>query len=281
MRLGKLWVTLLISLTPLAAEGAVRYEFQQTTRTEPSRENNKVVVGSVYLDRGMSRVDYAKESTVGAGTWVIARNGGRDTIYVDPASRTYLSRTRGDLAETISGVQLQVSNLKIDRQNLGSGPVIAGYPTDHHRLTATYDVSISLGPVPLVQHVSTVIDKWTTPAFGDAGSEFFRGGAPRTGNAEIDRLIEAETLEVPGFPLRQVTTITTEVSEKNLPRSSQIQIDRSRRQVTEMTVTRIGRAESDPSLFQIPSGYRPIDAAALAAGPGNFQNLTPSPVEQN
>lgn len=277
-----LLATIVISLVlPISAQtGAIRYEFQQITKTDPPTDRAKVIVGSVYLHQGMSRVDYSPASTSGAGTWVIARNGGRNAIYVDPESKTYLVHSSPELSESLRGVQLQISNLKLDTRNLGTGPVIAGYPTDHFRITATYDVSISLGPIPLVQHVQTVIDKWTTQAFGDVGSNFFGGkNIPHSGDPGIDRLIEAETTEAPGFPLRQVTTITTNLSDRNLPKSSEIQVQRSRRQTTEMLVSKVGRADPNPALFQIPAGFKPVDQSSLLGDTGTFQNLTPEPVQ--
>ncbi|MDX1582145.1 MAG: hypothetical protein R3338_00935 [Thermoanaerobaculia bacterium] len=263
--------------TPLIAADAIQYEFQQITKTDPPSDKAKVVVGKVFLDQGMSRVDFGESSTAGAGTWVIVRNGGRDSIYVDPETKTYYVHSKGNLSDTLRGVNFEVSNLEIDSKYLGSGPVIAGYPTDHHRMTATYDVSISLGPIPLVQHVRAVMDKWTTLAFGDAGSHYFQGNLPHSGDPEIDRLIEAETVEIPGFPLRQITTVTTKLSESNLPRNSQLQVRQSQKRITELVVTRIGRAESDPSMFRIPAGFKPLDDASLATGSGNFDN--PNPIE--
>lgn len=262
-------------VTPLAAADAIRYEFQQITKSDPPTDGGRMLMGSVFIDRGMSRVDYSEESSAGAGTWVISRNGGRDTIYVDPESKTYYVHSKGELSATLRDVDFEVSNLKIDSKSLGGGPVVAGYPTDHYRLTATYDVSIALGPIPLVQHVQAVIDKWTTLAFGDAGAEYFRGNVPHSGDPEIDRLIEAETMEIPGFPLRQITSITTRLSDTNLPKGSQLAVQQLRRVTTELVVTKIGRAESDPSKFQIPSGFQPIDEASLAAASGNFRDLTP------
>lgn len=258
-----------------AAPGAIQYDFKQVTKTDPPSEKPRITSGSVYLDQGMSRVDYSKDSTSGAGTWVISRNGGRDTIYVDPKSKTYLVHSTGDLSQTLSSVQLQISNLQLDSRNLGSGPVMAGYSTDHYRITATYDVSISLGPIPLVQHVETVIDKWTTAAFGDVSEIYFRGNLPHSGDPEIDRIIEAETTQAPGFPLRQVTSITTTLSSKNLPKNTQIEVPRRRRQTTELIVTKVGRADSEPSKFQIPSSYQPIDQSSMLGETGSFQNLTP------
>ena len=272
--------SVIISLvSPLAAQtGAIRYEFQQVTKSDPPTERAKIIVGSVYLDQGMSRVDYAENSTSGAGTWVIARNGGRDSIYVDPKSRTYLVHSAPELSESLRGVELQISKLKLETTELGTGPVIAGYPTDHFRITASYDVSISLGPIPLIQHVQTTIDKWTTQAFGDVGSHFFGGkNLPRSGDPGIDQLIEAETTEAPGFPLRQVTTITTTLSESNLPKRSQIEVPRSRRQSTELLVSKVGRVASTPELFQIPAGYTPLDQSSLLGDTGTFQNLTAEP----
>lgn len=278
MRKSLLAVVAFLLVLPLgAAPSAIRYEFQQVTKSDSSNERPRVLIGSAFLDRGMSRVDYASESTAGAGTWVISRNGGRDTYYVDPATKTYFARSSGELSDALDGLQFKVSNLKIESKYLGSGPVIAGHPTEHHRLKATYDVSIALGPIPLVQHVQTVIDKWTTLAFGDVGATYFSGNLPQSGDPEIDKIIEAETLQISGFPLRQVTTVTTKLSNSNLPKSSQIQVERSRRQSTELLITKIGRAESDMSLFQLPAGYKSLDEASLSGGLNHFQTVTPQP----
>lgn len=263
----------------IGAPGAIRYEFQQVRQFDSPNERNVFLVGTVVIDDGMTRTDYGPESSAGAGTWVISRRGGRDMIIVDPETKSYFVRQPLSFAEAMKTVNMELSKLKVDTRLIGSGPMLAGYPTEHHRITVTYDIAIQLGSIPLVQHVETVIDKWTTLAFGEIAPGNLLLNLPQIGDPTVDKIIEAENTGVPGFPLRQVTSVTTRVSDRHRTRSSKLEVERSRRQTTELRVTKIGRVDPDPSLFSIPAGYRKIENVARSGRSESFEitPVTPDP----
>ena len=248
-------------LASFSAEGAIHYEFQQVKSSSTPGSKPVVLIGTATIDGVKSRVNVQEGSSSGVGRYIVTTNGGLDYSVVDPESESYIVRQRGEAARGVQALGVQIDKMKIDQEYLGSGPKIAGYPTEHYKLTANYDVSISFGGFDLKQHVVATIEKYTTLAFGDVAPTFFES-TPSTGNAEIDKLIEAETTKVPGFPLKQRISIVSTLDERALPRASMIEVAPSRQRVTELTVSSIGRVDPDPASFRVPVRFQRVDGAS-------------------
>ena len=140
---------------------------------------------------------------------------------------------------------------------LDDGKVIAGIPTDHYRLTMTYDISVTFRSMPLKQSVRTIIDKWSTVRFGDIADVAF-GSPVQTGNDKIDELISAETTKIKGFPLRQMVSITT-INNTGQTLGSKLVVPTTRTKTRETTVTAISEMAADDKMFRVPKGYQRTD----------------------
>lgn len=268
-----LMAVIVASVAATAAAG-IKYEFQQIKRSSQAGEKPTILIGEAIIDGEKSRIEYLEGSSVGVGQYVVTTNGGRDTTIVDPATMTYYTRSAVNTTEPMRRLDIEVRNFEWDSQMLGTGPEIAGYPTEHHRIRLEYDLVLSIGPLEMTNRIETVIDKYTTLAFGDVGSAFYRDGLPTTGNPGIDRIIESQALRIPGFPLRQTVRTTSTVDEKTLPRNSQIPLERQKVQTTEMTVTSIERIGVKPGVFQIPLSYSRIEGTPLLPAVGELSPVT-------
>ena len=159
-------------------------------------------------------------------------------------------------------------------------PVMAGLPTDHYRMTATYAITVVFGTISLTQNVETVIEKWVTTAFGDVGASFLLTGPPKTGNVNLDKVLDAETADVKGLPLRQLISISTS-SEAAKGRRSELKISPVKKQTSEMIVTSIqALATVSPVMFQVPSTYKKVDNIRGTVDQDPVTNLSLEPVAQ-
>src|SRR5262249_31908042 len=117
--------------------------------------------------------------------------------------------------------------------------------------------------IPLKQRVKTEVDTWSTPQFPAVSTMSFLS-AMRTGNPDIDKLLDVEITRVKGFPLRQ--TVTTRTMADLPPRRSEIKTPTSRTIVREMWVTAIREVAPDSALFTVPPTYRRADAQEAPKG---------------
>jgi hypothetical protein len=260
-RHGILAILLLAAWT--TASAGIEYEFHQTTRSEVDGIPASDVGAKAVIDRDRSRIDYLSGTLYPPGSYVISLDSSRRMIFVDPATKTYSEVNTARVATVMGGQQVSVKNLKIDVQILNDHPIIAGYPTDHYRVHTSYDLTMMMATIPLTQAVNTVIDKWTTGAFGDVADTYLAGGAPRTGNADLDQIIDAETSKTKGFPLRQVFAITTGGFGQQKDPNTKIHVG-VRRQTADMTVTSIRSVDVHPSQFQVPADYKKAESSHSA-----------------
>jgi hypothetical protein len=254
LRIPLSFLLLAAGLAP-AASGAVRYEFKQVTKSDIESIPSGDLSGRVVLDGARSRVDFLGGSLYRPGTYVIALDSARRMMFVDPSKKRYSEINASNAAPPLSGTDIKISNLHADLQNLDDHPIIAGYRTNHVRLQTTYDITIMFDTLPLKQSVNTIIDKWVTTAFGDAGELFLVAGAAKTGNPDLDKLIDAEAMKVKGVPLKQVITIATGSDVAGRNSSSKLQLAQVRKQNSELVVTDIREVKTEETDFQVPPAY--------------------------
>jgi len=264
-----LLVALLVAATPCF--GAVQYEFTQVTRSDSQLAAPVRLIGRAVVEGDRSRVDYLEGSTAGAGSYVVSTNGSRDLLIVDPSTQTFARRHATDASRRLDTLGVKISNLKLELGDSVRGPNIAGYPTTYWRLIATFDITVMIGSIPISQHVTTTIEKWTTEDFGDVLPSFFVRSPYQTGDSELDRLIEAETTRISGFPLRQVITVSSRLADQG--RAAAVNAS-SRNQRTEVLVTSIVRSTVQDSFFQVPPGFREASEVAAEKDPGGVHILS-------
>jgi hypothetical protein len=96
-------------------------------------------------------------------------------------------------------------------------------------------------------------------AYAGVGESFLAGGGIRTGNADLDDLVDAENTKIKGFPLRQTVEITTVNGNPSAP-GTKIPLKQTRTQTRDLTITAIqSTTEVAAALFQIPPGFHKAD----------------------
>ena len=249
-------VMVVLLLTGHAAFAAVQYEYFQTTRSEGD-ERPADFNARAFIDGQRSRIDFISGNTYPPGTYMISTDGARRLLFVDPTQKLYTEVSTLGIASAIGSSNIVVTNLQSSVTRLDDGRVIAGIPTDHYRLTMTYDITVMFRDMPLKQSVRAIIDKWTTVRFGDIADVAF-GNPAQTGNEKIDELISAETTKIKGFPLRQMVSVTT-INNTGQTLGSKLVVPATRTKTRETTVTAISEMAADDKMFRVPAGYQRTD----------------------
>lgn len=260
------------------ASAAVEYEFRQITHSDLENIPPTDFTGRAVIDGDRSRVEFLSGSGYRPGTYLISTNGSRALTFVDPAKKSYIEVNAGSVSTALGSTRISITNKKVDLTQLEDHPTIAGLPTDHFRLVLTYDIALSLGTLTLTQKVSTIEDKFVTQAFGDVGESFMASGALKTGNPEIDDLVDIENTKVKGFALKQVISTTTTSGEFN--GLSAKWTPRNITTTREITVTSISPKASVPNaVFLVPAGFHKADPAKddSQKTPLHVLSMEPSP----
>src|ERR1051325_8249213 len=183
---------------------------------------------------------------------------GARLFFVDPAKRWYTEFNAAGAVTAIGANNIKIENLRSDNKDLGDGPVMAGAPTRHFQLAIDYDVTLIMKQIPLKQSVHTVIDSYTTSKFGDLSLHILANGV-RTGNSEIDQLLDLETTKMSGFPLKQTVSIRMTLQTRAV--NSQLKLTPTQTVVREVQVTAIRELEPKATDFSIPAGFTRADAS--------------------
>lgn len=259
-----LWIGVVAGVVlTIHASAAVLYDFKQTSRSAARDGTPVVVEGRGVIDGDRSRVDFTGGNGYRIGSYIITRDGADDVLMVDPRSKSYAAVDLSSLADRIASGQIEITNLKTKVELLKDHPMVSGFPTDHYRIETSYEITWKGGPLPLTQSVATVVEKWTTTAFGDVAGSFVDDSVFRTGNAEFDELLSAELGKVKGLPLRQVTRVTTSGTGNLARPSANLGVAPSRVQTNEMLLSNIRMETVPAAYFEVPAGFLPVDPGSV------------------
>lgn len=255
----RLLVTLALASIAVPSFAAIRYEFMLKNTSDDAAKPSSDMTGRATIDGFRSRVEFISGNLYPPNTYVISTDSTGRLYFVDPARQWYSEVNTAGIATALGASNIKIENLKSNTETFPDHSEIAGLPTDHYRISISYDITVSMKSIPVKQHVETDIESWTTTQFGDVPQSFLtRGG--RTGNAELDRLLDSETARVRGFPLRQLVTTRTKY---NVPARSKLDRPGSRTMTRETWVTKIQQTTAEPSQFIIPVSYRRADQPEL------------------
>jgi hypothetical protein len=258
----KRWlVALSILLVAQATLAAVQYEFRQTSRSDTDSIPPSDLTARAILEGQNSRVDVIAGNEYPPGTYVISTDGSKILVFVDPTLKQYVEVNAASAAASIGARKIVINNARHDMQKLDDHPVIAGQRTDHYRLTLDYDMTLQFGTIPIKQNIHTQIDKWTTVVFGDL-TDTFAAASIRTGNEQLDGILELETTKIKGFALHEMMTTVTTSARTAVP-GSPLQISPSHTRTREITVTAIQETKPSPADFVVPVTFHRVDPGAV------------------
>ncbi len=198
------------------------------------------------------------------GAYLITRDGGKTIYMVDPKEKTYaewdLQAMMSMVGSVMNGMgpllKMEFSDPKVEKLLEEDGGTVAGQPTTHYRYRTTYNMKVKVLGMGQETAVENIQDVWATNKLQDiALGVWLRSDPPRTGNANLDKLVASEVDKTKGFPLKTVT-VSTSTNKKGKPTVTR----------TTMEVTKLDTgATVAESSFQIPAGYQETQILPQAA----------------
>ena len=233
-----------LAATSVMARAAVTYDFQSVS----SGTHETTVAGTATTDGGRMRIDITRgnSAVLRDNTVALSINGGSALRIIDPSTRTYydidLDRLLGGVAALVKQldglVTVRVENVKVATRDAGDGGMIEGYATRRAVIDSEYDLILNAFGQPSTIHVVTNVERWLTHELPD--SSVFQLAGAKSGIADIDKLIEAQSGAARGFPLKQITTVSANEIHST----------------TTMTVSDVRTDAVDEARFATPRGYR-------------------------
>lgn len=244
-------VLFLIALPALAG---VTYDFQSTS----SGVANAVLGGKVAIDSGRVRMDIKSGDNLmfRENSFILSSDGGKTLSVYDPSAKTYyvinlqdLIGMNGGLLGALGGmISVNFSNPSVTVKDLGDGGMIEGYPTRHALVNAAYDIAIDAMGNKATTHMAMSTEVWATDKLSAEFSNFLQTKSLRTGYAELDKMIEAQSGAINGrFPLKEVTTVHLTQNGSDITTTNT------------STVSNIETKSLAVSMFAAPAGYVKVD----------------------
>ena len=227
-------------------------------QSETTGLRNATINGTVAVDGTHMRMDVAQGDNMifKDNSIVLSNDGGMTMSILDPSTKTYYDLQLQDLlgsATTMLSkmgdmVKVTFDNPHVSVRDAGDGGRVEGFPTRKFILDASYDMDIDALGQKIVSHMSMNTETWTTSEFSSDMSNFIQLRGMRTGIDAVDKLIQAQSTTMKGFPLKQVSTI--KVSQGG---GSDMTM------TTTSSVTSIVRKNIDAATFVMPAGYTKTD----------------------
>jgi hypothetical protein len=251
----RLLVTLALASIALPCFAAIQYEFMLKNSSDDAAKPSTEMTGRATIDGFRSRVEFLSGTLYPPNTYVITPDSTGRIYFVDPGKQWFTEVNTAGIATALGASGIKIENVKSNMETLPDRIRIAGLDTEHNRITISYDITVSMKNIPVKQHVETEIESWTTMKFGDVPPSFLTR-ASRTGNPDLDRLLEGQNAKVGGFPLRQLVTTRTRY---DVPARSKLDRPSQRIMTRETWVTKIQEIPVEASQFTIPVSFRRAD----------------------
>jgi hypothetical protein len=260
-------VALALALAASSLFAGLHYRFQSIV-TPPGMQQG--VSGAASVDGTNMRLDIERgdQLLMQDHSFVVSKDGGRTLLVANPADKKYFELkiddilgSAGPILKQLGGmVKVSFENEKVDVRDDGDGGIIEGYPTHKWSVTSSYDMKMNMMGQQLNTHVQMQSQTWATDKLPSTAASFVQSGGLKTGVEAIDKLIQAQTGVVKGFPLKQILSSSITTNGKATDSS------------TTVTVTDIHMDAVIPAgAFELPPGFTKGDSPLDALTKGIMQ----------
>lgn len=234
--------SVVIVLAALDATAGITYDFRTVTTGMQASDQQ----GHVSVDGANVRLEFqaGDGSLFQNGTVAISHNGGATLDVLDPAAKTFWELDVASLTPAGLADMLKMTNEKVSVRDAGDGGAIEGFPTHHKVINASTDLIVGSAPG---MHLELTMESWTTEKLPSEAATFLQRRLGNTGLPMIDKLIAAQSEQVKGFPLKQITNM--KVAQGG---STMIEM------TSTTTVTKVKNAAVAPAMFTVPPDYKKV-----------------------
>ncbi|MDP9176554.1 MAG: hypothetical protein M3O61_02635 [Gemmatimonadota bacterium] len=266
----------LLAAKPLAAPmaGGTTYEF--VVRSQMGDKESVMMRGRGTFAGNEGRIEIAEASSAsgsevfgGKGSYFLVLDGGKKMLLVDPNNKHYMA---WDMASMLAGmskivnvvgglVKMEMSDIKIDAQNLGAGETIQGYPTVRYRMVENYTMNAKIFGKSSKSRSETTTDYYFAPALKNLANPFVSSGRAMAqsfdmfNNPDYKSQMSAAMAKVQfGVPVKTVVkTVSTD--------------EKGKQTVSLVTSEMVNFKNIDvpKSTFAIPAGYTMVEMPSLNA----------------
>jgi hypothetical protein len=260
----KLVSAVLFAAAALPVQAGMRYEATTRTVSQNGKTTQDFVVEG-WVDGEKARIEFrqAKGAPVPDGGYLITTDGGTTMYMVNPKDKQYM---RWDLAGMLKSltaltqssggmIDLRFTDSKVEDLGAGEDAEILGYHATSHKYRASYHMEMKVIGFKKAYSVVSEDQVWTTTALDAPGfGAWLRKAPPKTGDADLDKLIATQAKHIEGVPLRTVSHSTMTDSKGKTETSNMT-----------MEVTKIEETPVDAAMFTIPDGYEEVEMPDLSA----------------
>lgn len=260
-------LTLLFALAAAPGFADIRYKSVTKIQPEQGKSQDTQVEGWVSGDSSRVEIKDSANPMLKPGAWLITKDGGQTIFLVDPEEKTYaewdVRAMLGAAGSVMNGMgpvlKIEFTEPKVEKVLDEAGPALLGLPTRHYRYRISYTMKMKVLGMGNETSVVSEEDIWATDQLRDpALSIWLRADSPRTGNEQLDKLIDSSRGRIAGFPLKTVIVSTT-TNKKNKQTTTR----------TTMEVTELDTKVNVPgSSFEIPAGYEKTEMVLPMPGQG-------------
>jgi hypothetical protein len=244
---------------------ALTYDFVgSTVTTDPNGKSRQQVImrGHATSIGDKTRIDISEAGSATAamrGSYLLLTDGGRRGLWVNSMTRQYretdpesLFGGLGAFAEGANSlISMAASNIHVDAQKVGTGPVIQGHNTVHYQLHQRMDMKTKVFNKTVTTHDESITDYYyatdvanvtnpflsSAPSLPQDGALVFSDDYAKQLRGAINKLYQG------GAPLRTV------VCDKTTDDLGHVQTT-----VTTTEMMNLKQVDVNPSLFEVPVG---------------------------
>lgn len=222
------------------------------------------------------------------GSYFVVKGGGKEMFLVSPKEKTYMKWDMASMLAGMSGmlnavsglVKMQMTDVKVDAQDMGAGPTIQGYATRHIRMIQNYTMSTSVFGRKSNNRTETTTDYYIAPSLrianpfvSNSDQLAMMSAFDMFNNPDYKTQMAAANAKIPktGVPLRtESKSVTTD--------------DKGKAETTTsvMEMTNFKRGDIPASAFAIPTDYAMVEMpslnASLAGSPNGKTKTGEGPV---
>ena len=241
---------LITCLWAVSASAGIYYEAVTTTEGKGQGDMGDMKL-KAWVEGENAKVEFhqSKNPMLEKGTYLLTHDGGKTMYLVNPKEKTYSKWDMQAMMNIAGGamgmVKMEISDPEVEQITREPGPEILGYPTTYHKSRISYETSVSVIGMKSTSKTMKEQEIWATTALTDPGLNMWLRDVPKSGNEDLDNLIEAEMETVEGIPLKTLTVTTTTDTKKNKSETSTMT----------MEVTKVETKTIPDSTFEIPEGY--------------------------